>query len=104
MSPPRHIARGYQPVFDDDADSNALQFFIFELALLERLPTLARLMANSVAAFAQHAAAMHDQIAVSGVGAMRQIESWKDRQKWRVENERAERVRHFGLFVRRREG
>jgi hypothetical protein len=89
----------YKPPFDDSDDSNALQFFMFENTLSERLQSLTRARADAVAVIARDDTIMREAVANETTATMKKIENWKELQRSKVQKQQEDRLRLFEAFA-----
>jgi hypothetical protein len=89
----------YQPVFDDDDDSNALQTFVFENALLEKLAIITKNLGESVAAFQTRRGEMLGKIANEREALLSTVKEFMTRQKSRIDADKADRQQALESFI-----
>jgi hypothetical protein len=89
----------YQPVFDDEDDSNALQTFAFESALLDKLAIITKNLGDSMAAFQTRRGEIVDKIAKDREVLLSAVEEFLVSQKARIDADKADRQQALEAFM-----
>jgi hypothetical protein len=98
VAAPTVVFDDYVPQFDDSEDSDALQFFNFEMGIHAKLPAVTRSLADAAALLAREDAVAQESAAADAVAAAQRLQQWRDDQRTKAENERDGRRRLWEQF------
>jgi hypothetical protein len=94
--------QGFEGAFDDDLDSNALQFFLFEARTIQKFPRLRQRFSEAAAGRDKATKAMLERVVADRQRLLYGLSQFQEKQKAKVQADRADRNRAFDSFRRPR--
>jgi hypothetical protein len=89
----------YEPVFDDNDDSNALQMFMFENGLLDKLAIITKNLGKSAVVFQTSRGEMLGKIAKEREALLSAVEKFMTKQKAQINADKADRQQALEAFI-----
>jgi hypothetical protein len=95
----RAAFEGFDPVFDDDLDSNALQFYLFESKLLDTLPQMRKLWKEAAAAREKERISLLGKVVDDREELLYAVMQFQEQLNAKIESDRADRNRAVETFL-----
>jgi hypothetical protein len=93
------VFEGFEPVFDDDLDSNALQFYLFESKVLGSLPQMRKLWKEATTVREKERRGLLEKVVTDREKLLYAVPQFQENTKTKIENDRANRNRAGETFL-----
>jgi hypothetical protein len=95
----RAAFEGFGPVFDDDLDSNALQLYLFESKLLDKLPQMRKRWKEATTAREKERISLLEKVVDDREQLLYPVVQFQEALKAKIESNRADRNRAVETFL-----